>query len=243
MKRFFILIALLSILSTSHAFSSYQAKYDLFADTDLGNFNIGKVVFDLEVEGNKYVYSSDASTAALWSALYDYTRTETSIGIKDSNDLVSSYYILNEDIKGTTKNNYEIHFFQKQNFATYNGEVYIGEIEPGGLVDNLSVYLALSEDMKSNPNQKVYNYQVANSDGINRQDFTVDGIETITINEKDIETIRILCPELDLSLNLSEEYGYLPVSISKNNGKNHFYMILKEYTKYLSKGISINTDQ
>ena len=44
----------------------------------------------------------------------------------------------------------------------YNGEKYIGVIEPGVLVDDLSVYLALSEDMKLNPEQTLFNYQVAN---------------------------------------------------------------------------------
>ena len=96
--------------------------------------------------------------------------------------------------------------------------------------------------MKLNPEQTIFNYQVANSVGIKRQDFTVDGRETITINDKEIETIIILCPELNLSLNLSKEYGYLPVSISKVNGKNHFRMILDEYTELHSKGLLLNND-
>ena len=243
MKKWLILAIILTFVMPVFALSSYQAKFSLFAETDLGTFKIGKANFALQAKDDMYVYTSKASTGALWKALYDYSRTETSIGMKNNDVLFSSYYIVNENVRGSTKNNYEIYFFAEQNYATYNGEKYMGEIEPGGLVDSLSVYLALSEDMKLNPNQTVFNYQVANSEGIKRQDFTVDGNETITIDDKEIETIKILCPELKLSLNLSKKYGYLPVRINKINGKNHFLMILNEYTEIHTKGLLLNNNQ
>jgi len=242
MKKYFVVAMMLMFVMPVFALSSYQAQFSLYAETELGNIKIGKANFALQAKGDMYIYTSDASTGLLWKALYDYKRTETSIGMKNNDLLFSSYYIVNENVKGSTKNNYEIYFYAEQNYATYNGEKYMGEIEPGGLVDSLSVYLALSEDMKLNPEQTIFNYQVANSEGIKRQDFTVDGRETITINDKEIETIIILCPELNLSLNLSKEYGYLPVSISKVNGKNHFRMILDEYTELHSKGLLLNND-
>jgi len=225
------------------ALSSYQAKFYLYVETDLGALKIGKANFALQAKDDMYVYTSKASTSALWKALYEYSRTETSIGKKKNDQLVSSYYIVSENVKGSTRNDYEIYIFAEQNYATYNGEKYVGEIEPGGLVDSLSVYLALSEDMKLNPEQTIFNYQVANSKGIKKQDFTVDGRETITINDKEIETIKILCPELNLSLNLAKEYGYLPVSISKINGKTTFNMKLTEYSELYAKGISLDNDQ
>ncbi len=224
------------------ALTSYQAKFSLYVETDLGALKIGKANFALQAKDDMYVYTSKAFTSSLWKTLYDYSRTETSIGMKSNNDIVSSYYIVNENVKGSTKNDYEIYIYAEQNYATYNGEKYKGEIEPGGLVDSLSVYLALSEDMKLNPEQTVFNYQVANSEGIKRQDFTVAGRETITINDKEIETNIILCPELNLSLNLAKEYGYLPVMIRKVNGKTVFNMKLTEYSELFAKGISLNND-
>ena len=163
--------------------------------------------------------------------------------MKNNDLLFSSYYIVKENVRGSAKKDYEIYIYAEQNYATYNGEKYMGEIEPGGLVDSLSVYLALSEDMKLNPEQTVFNYQVANSEGIKRQDFTVGGYETISINEKNLETIIILCPELNLSLNLAKEYGYLPVRIRKVNDKSIFNMKLIEYSELHAKGISLNNDQ
>ena len=239
----FILVIILTLVMPVFALSSYQAKFSLYVVTDLGTIKIGNANFALQVKDDKYVYTSKASTSSLWKALYDYSRTETSIGMKSNNDLFSSYYIVNENVKGSSKNDYEMYFFAEQNYATYNGEKYVGEIEPGGLVDSLSVYLALSEDLKLNPEQTVFNYQVANSEGIKRQDFTVDGRETITINDKEIETIKILCSELRLSLNLAKEYGYLPVRIRKVNDKSIFNMKLIEYSELHAKGISLNNDQ
>ena len=224
------------------ALSSYQAKFSLYVETDLGDLKIGKANFALQAKDDMYVYTSKASTSSLWKALYDYSRTETSIGMKNNDLLFGSYYIVKENVRGSAKKDYEIYIYAEQNYATYNGEKYMGEIEPGGLVDSLSVYLALSEDMKLNPEQTVFNYQVANSEGIKRQDFTVAGRETITINDKEIETNIILCPELNLSLNLAKEYGYLPVMIRKVNGKTVFNMKLTEYSELFAKGISLNND-
>ena len=242
MKKYFVVAMMLMFIMPVFALSSYQAQFSLYAETELGALKIGKANFALQVKDDMYVYTSKASTSSLWKTLYDYSRTETSIGMKSNNDLVSSYYIVNENVKGSTKNDYEIYIYAEQNYATYNGEKYMGEIEPGGLVDSLSVYLALSEDMKLYPEQTIFNYQVANSEGIKRQDFTVDGREAITINDKEIETIIILCPELNLSLNLAKEYGYLPVMIRKVNGKTVFNMELTEYTELYAKGISLNND-
>ena len=242
MKKYFILALILTLVTPVFALTSYQAKFSLYVETDLGALKIGKANFALQAKDDMYVYTSKASTSSLWKALYDYSRTETSIGMKNNDLLFSSYYIVKENVRGSAKKDYEIYIYAEQNYATYNGEKYMGEIEPGGLVDSLSVYLALSEDMKLNPEQTVFNYQVANSEGIKRQDFTVAGRETITINDKEIETNIILCPELNLSLNLAKEYGYLPVMIRKVNGKTVFNMKLTEYSELFAKGISLNND-
>ena len=243
MKKYFIVAIILTLVMPVFALSSYQAKFSLYVETDLGALKIGKANFALQAKDDMYVYTSKASTSSLWKTLYDYSRTETSIGMKNNDLLFSSYYIVKENVKGSAKKDYEIYIYAEQNYATYNGEKYMGEIEPGGLVDSLSVYLALSEDMKLNPEQTVFNYQVANSEGIKRQDFTVGGYETISINEKNLETIIILCPELNLSLNLAKEYGYLPVMIRKVNGKTVFNMELTEYSELYAKGISLNNNQ
>ena len=66
-------------------------------------------------------------------------------------------------------------------------------------------------------------------DGVEYQKFLVRGYETLNINDNEMETIVINCPELRLTLNLSVEHNFQPVLINKINGKTEFILILKEF--------------
>ena len=57
----------------------------------------------------------------------------------------------------------------------------------------------------------------------------MDGQENVSINERDIETVRVTCEELELTLNLSVEDNFQPVRIYKVNGKTEFTMLLIEF--------------
>ena len=82
---------------------------------------------------------------------------------------------------------------------------------------------------KKNPDQAEFIYQVADEDGVEYQKFLVKGYETLNINDNEIETIVINCPELELTLNLSLEHNFQPVLIHKVNGDSEFKLILKEF--------------
>ena len=97
------------------------------------------------------------------------------------------------------------------------------------IVDPLSLYLNISGDVQKSPNRKVFTYQFADKKGISQREFTIIGIEKIKINKNEIETIRIECPELDLRINISKEYNFMPVFISKTNGKSDFSLILVDF--------------
>ena len=89
-----------------------------------------------------------------------------------------------------------------RNYAiSSNGKEW--KIDPGNLVDQLSVYLALSIDIQKNPDQVEFIYQVAEEDGVEYQKFLVKRYQTVTIQDNEMETIVINCPELELTLNLS----------------------------------------
>ena len=98
------------------------------------------------------------------------------------------------------------------------------------LVDQLSVYLALANDIRKKPDQLEFTYQVVDQDGVKYLKFLVDGFESININENEIETVKVYCEELQLTLNLSLHDNLQPVTIRKINGKNEFIMILKEFS-------------
>jgi hypothetical protein len=41
--------------------------------------------------------------------------------------------------------------------------------------------------------------------------------------------MKMISPELKLSLNLSKEYNYLPVIINRANQQNHYRLTLREF--------------
>ena len=83
--------------------------------------------------------------------------------------------------------------------------------------------------MLNNPNQSEFTYQVVDQDGVKYLKFIVDGQENVSINERYIETVRVTCEELGLTLNLSVEDNFQPVRIHKVNGNTEFTMLLIEF--------------
>ncbi len=160
-------------------------------------------------------------------ALYDYSRSEQSIGELIDGEIISNHISVVERIKNEVRKNYEITIINRNYAISSDGKEW--KIDPGNLVDHLSVYLALSIDIQKNPDQAEFIYQVADEDGIQYQKFLVEGYQTVTIEENEIETILINCPELELKLNLSIEHNLQPVLIYKVNGNSEFKLVLKEF--------------
>ena len=93
MKKYFILALILTLVTPVFALTSYQAKFSLYVETDLGALKIGKANFALQAKDDMYVYTSKAFTSSLWKTLYDYSRTETSIGMKSNNDKIGRAHV------------------------------------------------------------------------------------------------------------------------------------------------------
>ena len=228
MKQTFTLILCLLIALQSYAINPYIGNYKLYAKTKVGSMHIGAAEFVLKIDDNKYVYTTEAHTSSLLKALYDYSRSEQSIGVELDGELISTHFTVVERIKNEVKKNYEITIIPHKNYAiSSNGKEW--KIDPGALVDQLSVYLALSNDIQKNPGQVEFIYQVADEAGVDYQKFLFEGYETININDIELETIVINCPELELKLNLSIEHNFQPVLINKVNGDSEFKLILKEF--------------
>ena len=227
MKKTFTLILSLFITLQSNALSSYIGEYKLYAKTKLGSLHIGAAQFELDVDDNKYIYTTEARTSSLLKAVYDYSRSEQSIGQEIDGELISTHFTVVERIKNEVKKNYGFTIVDRNSVTTSTGKEWT--INPGNLVDQLSVYLALSIDIQKNPDQAEFIYQVAEEDGVEYQKFLVEGYQSVTIEENEIETIVIKCPELELTLNLSIEHNFQPVLINKINGNSEFKLILKEF--------------
>ena len=223
-----LVLVLIFVSFKIYALAPYKAIYDLYADTTLGNYNIGIAEFILKVNGDEYVYSNNAKTKSMWSALYKFSRYEESTGTNIYNEFISSTYSIIENLGDNAEKNIQIDFFPEKNYATYNNKKK-WKIAPGTLVDELSVYLALSQDVKNNPSLKEFTYQVALEEKVKFQTFFILGLESINLNNNLIETIVVNCPDLNLTLKLSKEHNFLPVYISKVNKKNNFIIVLNSF--------------
>ena len=276
-----------------HSISSYKASYDFYGQTDLGNIKFGSAEYELIVANNSYVFTSNAKTDKLWSAIYDYLRIETSIGLIEDNKLIGDYYKTIENQGDSISENYEINIYPNERYATLNSSVigntlnksgleklsdrelillainsgFVNKIEFGGIharnndvpsyekevanreelievlieslweinsgdiVDALSVYLHISEDIQKYPNKKTFVYQIVDKKGVNQREFTIDGFETINIDNNEVETIRIICPKLRLIFNVSKDHNFMPVYINKTNGEANFQLTLTDYNQ------------
>ena len=229
MKKLFYFILCFFMAFEIQALTSYEATYDLSVTSDLGKLKIGDARFKLVIDNNvEFTFSSTAFTDSIWKTLYDYSRYERSIGLKIDNYISSHYYDRVEIEQGELAKNNKIRIFPEQNYAIFNNEQR-WETTSKSILDELNVYLALSEDVQKNPDQDIFTYQVIDEKGINQVNFKFEGYETISINNIEIESMKMVSPELKLSLNLSKAYNYLPVIINRVNKENHYRLTLKEF--------------
>lgn len=228
MKKLFYLILCFFITFEIQALTSYEATYSLSVTSDLGKLKIGNARFKLVTDNNKFTFSSKAFTDSIWKTLYDFSRYERSIGFKIDNDINSQYYDLVEIQKGELLKNNKIKIDSEKHYAIFNNEQR-WETMSKSILDELSIYLALSEDVQKNPNQGVFTYQVVDEKGINQVNFKFEDYETITINNIEIESMKMFSPELELTLNLSKAYNFLPAIINRVNKKNHFRLALSQF--------------
>jgi len=226
-KVIFMLMGIL-FAGQALALTAYKGNYELYAQTSMGNLKIGTAILNLNINNNQFEFRTEAKTESVWKALYDYSRSEKSIGNEVDGQIINTYFSVIENVKDEVKKDYEITIETDKNYAvSSSGEEF--EIKPGLLVDPLSVYLALSNDITSKPNQSEFTYQVVDEVGVKYLQFKLDGSENVLINESEIKTIRVVCEELKLTLNLSIKDNFQPIRIQKINGKTAFTMNLIEF--------------
>ena len=213
-----------------YSLSSFSATYSLFTKTDLGYVKFGVSKYELILANNVYVFNNNASTDMLWSTIYDFSVNQTSIGLIDDGDLISNYYKISEKEGESYIDSYEINIYPEERYVTLNNEIR-WEANSSNLVDILSIYLRISEDIQKDLNNKVFTYQLVDKKGINQREFTIEGVEILSINNNELETIRIVCPELGLIFNVSKEHNFMPVNIEKTNGKTQYRLRLKDFNQ------------
>jgi hypothetical protein len=235
MKKIFIFILNIVISFQVFALTPYEAKYNLSAKTELGNFKIGTAKYILLIDDNdNFTFTSQAYTDPVWESLYDYSRHEKSIGLKKNSQLTSIYYNLVEIEKGVVSHNYQFEVYPEKNHAIISGLEYNDEhleIDDNPILDNLSVYLALAEDITANPSQSEFVYHVAGEHRIEEQQFKFIDHENITINGKNVNTIKVSEQEEGITFNLAKDYNFIPVVINRVNNDKEFRLTLTKFSK------------
>jgi len=224
---FFIFYLFISLNALSLV--PYKATYELIASTDLGSIKVGEAEFLLELSENKeYVFSSKAFTDSIWKTLYDYSRYEKSTGLIINNKLSGINYDLVEIEKNILAKNNKFFINQSKGYASFNNDLR-WETSSENILDELSVYLELSRDLQKQPEKKEFNYQVIDEKGIKLVTFISQGNEKIKVKNMEIESIKFYSPELELFVNVSMNYNYIPLIIDRSISKNRFLLTLKEF--------------
>jgi len=234
MKKIFIFILNIVITFQTLALTPYEAKYNLSAKTELGHFKIGSAKYRLIIDDNdKFTFISEAYSDPVWESLFDYSRHEKSIGLKINGQLTSTYYDLIEIEKGIVNHNYQFKVYPENNYAIISGIEYNDEhleIEDNPILDSLSVYLALAEDIIANPSQTEFVYQVAGERGVEEEKFEFIGLENITINGNNINTINISGPGGEIFY-LSKDYNFMPAVINRVSDDKEFRLTLTKFNE------------
>ena len=234
MKKIFIFILNIVITFQTLALTPYEAKYNLSAKTELGHFKIGSAKYRLLIDDNdKFTFISEAYSDPVWESLFDYSRHEKSIGLKINGQLTSTYYDLIEIEKGIVNHNYQFKVYPENNYAIISGIEYNDEhleIEDNPILDSLSVYLALAEDIIANPSQTEFVYQVAGERGVEEEKFEFIGLENITINGNNINTIKVSGPGGEIFY-LSKDYNFMPAVINRVSDDKEFKLTLTKFNE------------
>lgn len=234
MKKIFIFILNIVITFQTLALTPYEAKYNLSAKTELGHFKIGSAKYRLIIDDNdKFTFISEAYSDPVWESLFDYSRHEKSIGLKINSQLTSTYYDLIEIEKGIVNHNYQFKVYPENNYAIISGIEYNDEhleIQDNPILDSLSVYLALAEDIIANPSQTEFVYQVAGERGVEEEKFEFIGLENITINGNNINTIKVSGPGGGIFY-LSKDYNFMPAVINRVSDDKEFRLTLTKFNE------------
>ena len=229
MNKIFLLFVFFIFSLNSLAIKPYEATYALNVTSDIGSLKVGSADFKLELsDNNEFTFSSQSYTDSIWKKLYNYNRYEKSIGLIIDNTVNGMLYDVVEIEKDKVTKNNKILINHSEGYAILNNENKWNTTSDY-ILDELSVYIALAEDLNTNINQGEFSYQVVDEKGIQLITFVYAGTETITIENVSLESLKFLSPELKIMINVSKQYDFIPLIINRNTSGNKFKLVLTEY--------------
>ncbi len=220
-------------INTAFAFEPHIANYQL----SINGIKIAEEVRTLHELDDRYFYTANAKTSGLAAMIKDYTISASStFSINKSGVDSINYQILEQEDKQVTEN-YVIDVYSKNStvmssLTKTQSNVITWKAKQGNIVDPLSLFLALSHDLKDKPNQSEFNYQVADGKSIKQQRFKKTKNQTITIDNQTFKAIkveRINSENNNMQAYFLSEYRYLPVIIKQTKGSKKYLYEIKNF--------------
>jgi len=212
------------------ALNPFIAKYELV----IKGLSVATETRTLNQFGSNYIYTSNAETSGLVKLLGNISIEASSLFSINNNGVNAKSYLINENNGGKLTKSYAINISSKNNMALFtttlsNPDATVSKTKGGNIVDPLSLFLALSHDLQEYPDKTVFDYQVADGKSIEQQQYVKNSNETINIDNKPIEAIKVTkTGSNDIQAFFSPKHQYLPVLIKKNKGnKKYSYKLIE----------------
>lgn len=229
MNKLALIVSVLIISSYSFAFKPHSANYQL----SINGLKIAEEVRTLHKLEDSYFYTANAKTTGLAALVKDYSiAASSSFKINPQGLDSTNYQIMEQEDKKVTEN-YAIDINSSGNsvmsiLTKSQPKVITWKAEFGNILDPLSVFLALSFDLKKTPKKTTFAYQVANGKSVEKMHFEKTPNQTIIINNNPIKTIKIKRTQHDSNIEayFLPNQQYLPILIKQTKGgRDYVYEI------------------
>jgi hypothetical protein len=240
--QFFLVFIICS--NASIALNPFIAEYKLV----VSGIPIATEIRTLNQFGSDYVYTANAKTSGLAKFLGDISIEARSLFSVNENGIDAQSYLINESKNSQLTKSYALNISSKHNMALSASALSIPDAailksKDGNIVDPLSLFLALSYDLKKHPQKIIFNYQVANGETIEQQQYTKISNVIVDIDNKPISAIKVkkIGSNDDIHAFFSPKYQYLPILIEKNKkGKRYSYELIGlEINKNLKNDLQV----
>jgi hypothetical protein len=229
MKRITYFLIPLLLSTNTNALDSFIVDFKLIID----NLEVAKEVRVLDRYVDKYVYTANAKTTGIAKLLGDISIEAKSVFTINDSGVNSQKYIMNEKRDKAITKSYALNFSSENNTVisepTINQtEARVFKTEKGNILDPLSLFMALSYDLEKNPNQLIFNYQIADGKYLKTKKYKKTSNQSLMINNKmeTVITIEQLDSDEPMMALFSPKHQFLPVLIkqSKRNSEHRYVL-------------------
>ncbi len=202
----------------------------LHYDVVFKDVNLVQAIFDLsKLDDTYYLYTFDASATGFFSWFKKYhINAKSRFTINNAGVSALNYQMIKTI--GSKKKKAHLLMDMKNQLVLNKIKKTTQRTKYGNIVDNLSLFMALTYDVSKYPNQKQYTYQVASLSGVKEKIFINEGLKIINLNNAEqIEAIKI--SHFKKSDNYSKiwlgvKQKHLPVYIqNKEDGELYTYIL------------------